>query len=634
MSTNTDFSKLLDAAVSEPEHEPVFEQVISHMGLTARPQQAKLVEHARQAVADDSQKFVQAGTGVGKSYAILSVALEAARANSMPSVVVCPTNALVTQYVEKDTPRVAEAALGVFEYLKGRSHYLCTSSYGAQKEFGSEDQRDAAFLKAIENGDYEWAQHNLDSRWGCTGDCERCRCASRAGGCACAVNRCCTRELTAGKCCCRRCNGDLCGVQLARARAQEADVVVTNGHVLVWDFRVRSFTQGQSGILPEYGSLFVDECHELEAVGRNCYSDQITPGSSVYDEVPGLRPWVMQAVKDVDERAELELGTVVSIGPLEDDIAESLRRVNEIKSLLEATFDKTLRKEYNKELNALNRFLGFVNIEDPQFVSTITMEWSEKEQEALPMLNHKCVDVSSEFRTILTRQSALLASGTVPQTLGRRLGIGEAPLSDVGSPFDYSKSVLMFSNLSGKFGMNNDYERACQVVDAINAAYTKGVDGEQGGTLVLFSSWRDFENVMEIVVPRLADGIPVFAQSRTDQRDTAQMIEEFRNHGKAVLCGVQSLWTGIDIPGSALKQVIIYKVPYPVPTIESKAIEAVHGRQVYTDNMMQLLVQGIGRLIRTTSDSGRVFIVDSRARTLRWSSNPMSKHIAQFKQPR
>jgi ATP-dependent DNA helicase DinG len=260
------------------------------------------------------------------------------------------------------------------------------------------------------------------------------------------------------------------------------------------------------------------------------------------------------------------------------------------------------------------------------------MEWSEKEQKPVPILNHKCVDVSSEFRQILTRQAALLASGTVPLTLGRRLGISDAPLSDVGSPFDYSKSHIVFSNLSGKFGLNNDYERACQVADAINATVTKGVDGEQGGTLVLFSSWRDLENVMEVVISKLVPGVPVLAQSRTDQRDTAQMIEEFRSHGKAVLCGVQSLWTGIDIPGSALKQVILYKVPYPVPTVESKAIEAVHGRNVYTDNMMQLLVQGIGRLIRTTSDSGRIFIADSRARTLRWTSNPMSKHVAQFRQ--
>lgn len=603
----------------------VFEDALAHMGLSPRKQQTALVGHARDAIIDDSRVLVQAGTGVGKSFALLSVALEAARENAMPSVVVCPTNALVNQYVEKDAPRIAKVTGGKFEYLKGRSNYLCTSSYGMFQDVDGA-VRDSEFLELTVDGRYEWSQHNLPSTWGCSGDCERCRC-----GCACGKNKCCVETLRAGKCCCSRCDGDQCAVQLARARAQLAEVVVTNGHLLIWDYRVFEMTHGQCRLLPEFGALFIDECHEVEGVGRSCYSDQIGQGSSVYDEVPSLRPWVEEATKDMNERDELAIGTVVSIEPLADDINYAQNRVRDLADLMESAHgDKALRKEYKREMKSLQRFLSFVAHEDPQFVSTITLEWSDKEKKMVPALNRKCVDAAPQFRRILTAQATLMASGTVPTTLSRRLGVGEAEFFDVGTPFDYSKSQMVVSNLSGKFGANNDYDRASQMADAINAAATKGVNGEKGGTLVLFSSWRDMDNVMPMVMSKLNPGIPVFGQSKTDQRDTADMVEAFRAHGNAVLCGVQSLWTGIDIPGSALKQVIIYKLPWPVPTIESRAIEEIHGRQVYVDQMLQLLTQGIGRLVRTTEDSGRVFIVDSRARSQRWSSNQMTKHLAKF----
>lgn len=603
----------------------VFEDALAHMGLSPRKQQTALVGHARAAITDDSRVLVQAGTGVGKSFAILSVALEAARENSMPSVVVCPTNALVNQYVEKDAPRIAKVTGGKFEYLKGRSNYLCTSSYGMFHDVDGA-VRDDEFLSLTADGQYEWSQHGLPNTWGCSGDCERCRCA-----CLCGKNKCCLDTMRAGKCCCNRCDGDQCAVQLARARAQTAEVVVTNGHLLVWDYRVIEMTHGQSRLLPEFGALFIDECHEVEGVGRSCYSDQIGPGSSVYSEVEGLRPWVEAVTKEMNERDELAVGSVASIEPLIDDINYAHKRVKDLADLLEASHgDKSLRKEYKREMKSLLRFLNFVNHEDPQFVSTITLEWSDKDKKMVPMLNLKCVDVALQFRRILTNQATLMTSGTVPVTLSRRLGVAEAEFFDVGTPFDYSKSQLVISNLSGKFGANNDYDRACQMADAITAASTKGVNGEAGGTLILFSSWRDLDNVMPMVMSKIDSSIPVFGQSKTDQRDTAEMVESFKAHGNAVLCGVQSLWTGIDIPGSALKQVIIYKLPWPVPTIESKAIEAIHGRQVYVDQMLQLLTQGIGRLVRTTEDSGRVFIVDSRARSQRWTSNQMTKHVAGF----
>jgi ATP-dependent DNA helicase DinG len=122
----------------------------------------------------------------------------------------------------------------------------------------------------------------------------------------------------------------------------------------------------------------------------------------------------------------------------------------------------------------------------------------------------------------------------------------------------------------------------------------------------------------------------VYVQSKEDPASLKADIEEFRQNGNAILVGVRSLWTGLDVPGPALRTVIIWKLPYGVPTLEWKAIQRVHGRDVYFDSMLMVLTQGIGRLVRSTEDAGLVFIADSRASTQRWRANGMTRHLAEF----
>ena len=193
----------------------------------------------------------------------------------------------------------------------------------------------------------------------------------------------------------------------------------------------------------------------------------------------------------------------------------------------------------------------------------------------------------------------------------------------VGHPFDYSKSRLVISQHSPKTPAALG-ARAKQVADAINA---KG-----GGALILFTSWRDVDEVLPLIVQHLKPEIraEVYVQDRADKAALKQDIEDFKAHGSAVLAGVASLWTGLDIPGDALRTVVVWKLPYGVPTLESKAVERLFGRDVYWDSMLCRLAQGVGRLIRTVDDSGTVFICDSRAKNQRWHTNPLTKHFAEF----
>lgn len=553
-------------------------------GLQPRPQQLKLMD-----LMGGGQLFAQAGTGTGKSYALLSAAVDSKRRTGKPSVVVCPTNALVDQYVHKDGPRVADATNCTFTHLKGRNRYLCASA-PAFSELGRAAS-DAWQALVDQHGiDLDQIPGHPADRWGCPGS--------------------------------KRCAGDSCGALLARQLASKFDVIITNAHVVVWDRRVRDWTDGAVSLLPTPGMLLVDECHELDAVGRSCLSDQISPRSRVYGLVPGLSPWVRGVASALKRSKQTE-----RLFEPDAKVRSWQVRVSEAADDLQDQIDDQTSSEFpdwdqvrhlQDELATHRRFLDLFKQADQDGTRFITTVDSDAN------LNRICVDASPLLGRVLRRQPSVLVSGTVPHSLPARVGVPQATVTDVGHPFDYGRSRLVISKHSAK---NTSpmirHERVASLVEAIRQT--------GGGTLVLFTSWADLESVMPKVAKQLP-GIAVYAQSREQPQTLKDDIEAFRADGNAVLAGVRSLFTGIDIAGDALRQVIIWKLPYPVPTLERQAIEGIHGRQVYYDEMLTLLAQGIGRLVRTVDDRGRVLILDSRARGQRWPASTLTAHLAEFNQ--
>lgn len=588
----------------------MFEKLMDGTGMTPRPQQVKLVEFARKAMEDSSIMFVQAGTGTGKSYATLATAMEASKMFGMPSLVVAPSNALVNQYINKDAPAVQKVLGGDFAYIKGRGNYLCTMSPEARK-LKKKDAL-AIFSKWADKGIWEWSQAGLEG-WGCTGDCDA--------------------KFE-----------EPCGLQLAKEAAAKADVIVTNGHILIWDMKVNQMTAGVAGLLPAYGALFVDECHELDAVAKGCNSDTIGQNSSVYDAVIGFRDWVERQVANM-KRYEDEVLVKPDdelVAMLEEAKREAGRIESELASIRKSDDGTEDVKRLRKELQTCQRFISFCTSDDDRFISTISKEYDPKTGQQVPTLNRKCIDSSSWTRPILTQQTSVLVSGTIPPSLPARLGVKGSPLEDVGTPFHYGESVLAISSFSAGWKESKedptlDGKRAAETCRAVVSMAKLSHEQGGGGTLILFTSYKDLNEVMPKVEQALADAgidVPVLRQGDTPQ-ETAERLEEFKAHGHAVMGGVQSLWTGVDIPGNALRQVVIYKLPWPPRTHEVIAVEAKYGYQPYADDMVTRLVQGIGRLVRRVEDNGRIYIADSRAASNRtWrdlSKNPMSKHLAQFK---
>jgi ATP-dependent DNA helicase DinG len=583
----------------------MFESMMESLGLQARKEQTALVEFIRTNLANEEQAMIQAGTGVGKSFAALATAFEANEKYGIPSLIVCPTNALIDQYVKKDAPRVVEALNEEgkepkrIAHIKGRNNYLCSASHGAML-----DKNAPKLIKEfIEKGVFEWAEAGLEG-WGCSGDCDQRM-------------------------------GDICAIQAARELASRAHVVITNGHVLVWDLKVEQMTDGVVNLLPRVGAVFIDECHAVDEVAKSCNSDQIGPNAAVYDMVPGLQRWVARTTMLMNQM-KLNEAPVDIDAELTRMLQEADRTAGRLESQLAGMRDPSYAaeaKEIRKDLKAVQRFIDFATDSDDRFISTITIE-PGKDGVDVTQLNRKCIDSSSWMKRILLRQPSALISGTIPKSLGRRIGIPDATFEDVGTPFDYSKSVLAIGYDSAK-DRNAEVRRIKSVVDAVLEYARKPHEEGGGGSLVLFTSWRDLEVVMPQVYKALKkEGLdkkcPVWMQTRGDSAETQRDLVEFKEHGHGVMGGVASLWTGVDVPGAALRQVIIYKLPWGVPTLEVKAIEKIHGRDPYVDDMMTKLVQGAGRLVRSTDDFGRVLITDSRARQLRWRTNPMSRHMAEF----
>ena len=656
-----------------------------------RPTQRDMAAYVADLYNEGGVGMLEAGTGVGKSYAYLVPALVWARENGERTVVSTNTINLQEQLVGKDLPILARA-LGTgdhspsFALLKGWRNYVCLSRLDQAREQEDslfEDERRAE-LDALS----AWAARTSDGSLADLPD----EPSGDVWDAVSAESDLCTRL----KCP----HFDRCFLFQARRRAAEADVVVVNHHLLASDLAVRMASDNwqEAAVLPPYRRLVLDEAHHLEdvaamhlgaqvsrlgvdrllsrlekngrgllhtlrsvlfgrddllsaasrdlvqqslvdalAAARRAAEDVFTRLARRLDGEPGPAP-VLRLRDEFLEDAVWEEGLGVAL----DNLLLAFSRLSEgtamIADRLALDDPSERRAQLLGELRGVVRRLdaaaaGLTATLRPPLGGPAAVRWLERRGrktvnlslaavplDLAPILKENLFD---RIETVVLT-SATLAAGGDFSYLEERLGLDLPPsrmkVREIhASPFDFAEQCL--------FGIPTDFPEPRDDESGHGAAVARVLvelaHASDGGMFVLFTSHAALKRAADAVRNSIAGRWPLFIQGE-GQRD--HLLRRFREAGSGILLGTDSFWEGVDVPGRALRVLILAKLPFKVPSepLTAARLERLEARGLngfvhyLVPNAALKLKQGFGRLIRSTTDVGAVVLLDRRVVTKRY----------------
>jgi ATP-dependent DNA helicase DinG len=609
-----------------------------------RPQQQRMARIVGKALDKTKPVVIEAATGVGKSLAYLLPAVTFALEHQRKAIISTHTINLQEQLIDKDLPIVQKIIGQPFraELLKGRSNYLCPlrlerAMQGVQDLFTSSEHAD---LKLI----WEWSQTTKD---GTLSDIEFSP-SPKVWAQVCSESPLCTP---------RRCAGSACFYQAARRRMADADVLVVN-HTLF--FTLLSSTED---VLPEDANfllprdfLIVDEAHTIESVAARAYGLHLSETHLRFElqrlfsprNRKGLFPQHGDSVgtKAVIEALDASENFFRAVeasshfqnhqsrefrvrqpGLVEDTLTIPLHRVIErAKMAGDAAKSDNARLELHEMARRLIGIRGTVNayLDQTEEDHVYWVERSHGEGKAVS-LHSAPIDVSEQLGKLFFRgdRSCILTSATLGvgeredlSYFRRRVGAMDAAAVSIESPFDFAKQMRLYLVKSMPPPGTKEHEAALpQWIEHF-------LDMSQGRAFVLFTSYTQMN--------RIAEQMEAFCEKRKwtllvqgRKLPRHQMLAEFRKDTHSILFGTESFWTGVDVPGEALSNVIITKLPFAVPDHPLTAARLEHieenGGNSFTEysvpEAILKLRQGVGRLIRTRKDEGICAILDNRVLT-------------------
>lgn len=648
-----------------------------------RPSQRDMAAHISDGFNSGGTMLLEAGTGVGKSFAYLVPALVWAKANKERTIVSTNTINLQEQLVGKDLPMLAKALGGEdwtpkFALLKGWRNYLClsrlqTAMAGQRSLLEPDKQHELTALSA-------WAARTSD---GSLSDLTE------------APSPDVWDEVSAEADLCGRLkcpHYEPCFLFRARRKAAEADIVVVNHHLLASDLAVRKAQDNweDAAVLPPYRRLILDEAHHIEDVAATHLGIQVTSRGirrllgrlerngkgllptlqyelGLTDDLLSrasadlLRERLMPALRDARrdsemiierllKRVENESGGVLRIGDdfgqdavwtdgLARDLDAGLGAFKSLKDHLETIADRLQGEEMSdrrtqllQECRAVVRRLEGVSDGLNQTLRAVAggepaVRWIERTGLKGQQLSMSSVplDLAPLLRELIfdrvktvAMTSATLAAGGDFEFLESRVGLtGEGNPVTVreilASPFDFGRQCL--------FGIPEDIpdprEDDLGHADAVCAVVRDLAHASDGGLFVLFTSHAALRRCAAELRSTLGQRWPILVQGE-GTRDT--LLRRFRDAGNAVLLGTDSFWEGVDVPGRALRGLILTKLPFKVPSepITAARLERLEeqGQNGFANYLLPhaalKLKQGFGRLIRTASDVGVVLLLDPR----------------------
>jgi ATP-dependent DNA helicase DinG len=623
---------------------------VEAIGGKAREGQIEMAEAVANALTDRHHLMVQAGTGTGKSLAYLVPALVHGR----KVLVATATLALQRQLVERDLPAVVpalEKSLGrdiTYAIYKGVGNYLCLQRMNSEDvDPDAEVLLEASYLEKDAKRLHAWAKTP-----GVSGDRDDAPEVDRRVWLANSVSG---RECVGADNCAW---GAQCFAAKAKAKAQDADVVVTNHTLLAIEI------VDKHPILPDRDAVILDEAHEFMDRTTQAVTEELTSGrveraaamarkyapGKLSDAFTNAADSFHDAMADYGESIKGDFSQQGRLEEIPQSLEHPIRKVKEtataflnaINSESDLT-DPDAIAEYARTKGAVNEIattagkllkMGDTHVlwYEPTFSTLHLAPLSVSHVLRRNLLTETPVIATSATLTVGNNFNAMAESigfvlgGASDEDDEDEVSAGDidpanVQMLDVGSPFDFAnQGVLYLPKHLPEPGREGPSEQVLEELGEL-------IDAAGGRTLALFSSWRGVEAADAHLRKVLADlPISIITQKRGDA--VAPLVERFSKDETSVLLGTMSLWQGVDVPGNSCILVAIDRIPFPRPdepvlSARSSLADSAGGSgfmQVSVPRAALLLAQGTGRLIRSVEDRGVVAILDSRIVTKRYGS--------------
>jgi ATP-dependent DNA helicase DinG len=584
-------------------------------GFTYREAQARMAELVWHALQARRHAAIEAGTGIGKTFAyVVPVLVSGQRA-----IVSTGTRTLQDQLFLRDLPALG-AALGRpvgVALLKGRANYLCLH----RLELARRQPGNAPALRRTLEALADWSR---TTRGGDLAELESV-----------AEEHSLREQITStvDNCLGAKCERiDECFVLKARRRAQAADVVIVNHHLLLADLVLKEAGFGE--LLPGVDAVVVDEAHQLPEIAQQFFGTSVSSReidmlmrdvgaeAAAAHADPALDAMARALTRQTADARILvrRLSGRVAWPAVPHAFAEALADLRAPLAALAEGLDGLadasagLERASERARSVADRLAAIVAADASEGLRWIDVTERSCAVHFTPAdIGAALVErIDAQGGTWIFTSATLAVAGDFGH-FSRLVGIDNPLTAALASPFDYARNARIY--LPQGLPEPSDPEH----VETLLRVVWPLVEAAGGGAFVLFTSYRALHAAERWVRLRRTPG-PLLVQGAASR---TQLLEEFRAAGDAVLLGTGSFWQGIDVRGQALRLVIIDKLPFAAPAdpLVRARIDAIRraGGNAFDEYQLPQAVlalkQGVGRLIRDFADRGLVVLGDSRLGT-------------------